>query len=320
MSLAGFLKVWASEFGFLPEREVPLAPYTSIGVGGPAEMVFKAEDVDSLVKAIQLALEHGIPYTLLGGGSNVLVPDEGIGGLVILNRCKGWHMNGGDIYAEAGMPFAGLARGAIQAGLAGLEWGVSIPGTVGGAVVGNAGAYGGDTASVLKSADLLTPDGHRETWPVAKLEYGYRTSRIKEALARGDRWVVLTATFHGKQSNRDELCRLADGYLNHRRETQPKEPSIGSTFRNPPGDYAGRLLDAAGMKGYRIGGAQVSTRHANFIVNLGDATASDVLALMEEMQHRVQEMFGVALEPEILVLNQRISESADGQIKSGVGR
>ncbi len=156
-----FLAAWAEEFGRPPEQEVPLAPYTSIGIGGPAELLFKAGDVDSLVTAIRLATAHGVPYTLLGGGSNVLIPDDGIRGLVILNRCKAWSVDGEEIRAEAGAPFAGLARWTIRAGLAGLEWAVSIPGTVGGAVVGNAGAYGGDIASVLRSVELLTPDGRR---------------------------------------------------------------------------------------------------------------------------------------------------------------
>ncbi len=305
MNLEGFLTAWSASFGAPPEKEVLLAPFTSIGIGGPAEMLFKAEDVGSLVRAVRLATDHGIPYTLLGGGSNVLIPDEGLPGLVILNRCRKWSVEGEGIHAEAGAPFAGLARRAIRAGLAGLEWAVSIPGTVGGAVVGNAGAYGGDIASVLESVELLTPDGRRETWSAEQMGYGYRTSRLKEATERGDRWIVLEATFRLKRSDRESLRKLAEGYLNHRRRTQPKEPSIGSTFRNPPGDYAGRLLDVAGLKGYRVGGAQVSPVHANFVVNVGGATASDVRAVMEEMQRRVREMFGIDLEPEILILEGR---------------
>ncbi len=305
MSLSRFLSAWEEAFGKPPERDVLLAPYTSIGIGGPAEVLFKAESTDTLVKAIRLAVEHGVPYTLIGGGSNILILDGGIQGLVILNRCKRWHIDERGVHAEGGVPFAGLARGMIQAGLSGLEWAVSIPGTVGGAVVGNAGAYGGDVASELESIEVLTPDGRLERWPAAKMKYGYRTSFLKEALAKGERWVVLEATFRTKWGTKAELQKLAEGYLKHRRATQPKEPSIGSTFRNPPGDYAGRLLDAAGMKGYRIGGAQVSPRHANFIVNLGGATAADVLALMETMRQKVLDTFGVLLEPEILVMGRQ---------------
>lgn len=192
---------------------------------------------------------------------------------------------------------AGVARVAIRAGLGGLEWAVSVPGTVGGAVVGNAGAHGGCIADSLVTAEVVLIGGERLQLTAAELQLGYRTSRFKTGELRG---VILAATFALHEDDAERLSRVAASYLDYRRRTQPTEASVGSIFRNPPGDYAGRLIEAAGLKGLRRGDAQVSPVHANFIVNLGNATASDVKGLVQEIQQRVFASFGVRLEPEIL--------------------
>lgn len=302
MSLERFGKAWEAKFGEAPKRNVPLAPYTTIGIGGPADALVEAKTADQLIEALRLARQFDLPCTILGGGSNVLIRDAGIRGLVIVNRCKRIEVDGTIVKAESGAPFAGLARKTIRLGLRGLEWGVSIPGTVGGAVVGNAGAYGGDVASVLKRAEVLSPDIKRESWIRERFSFGYRTSYLKEAWKRGEKWLVLSVEFELKKGDKESLEAKAAEYLEHRRRTQPKEPSMGSTFKNPPGDYAGRLIDRAGLKGKRAGNAQISTVHANFIVNLGGATASEVEKLMEIARNEVFRQFGIDLEPEVLIL------------------
>lgn len=286
--------------GLTVQRDVPLRDYTSFRIGGPADLLVVARTVDELASAVTLAHESGVPWWVLGGGSNVLISDAGVRGLTIVNRCRAIRIDkGGTVWAESGALLARLARETIQAGLAGLEWAVSVPGTVGGAVVGNAGAHGGCVADCLSSVELLHPSGWRGVWPAAELELGYRSSRLKTGRLAG---VVLSAEFRLIPAPVETLRRRASGYLAYRRRTQPIVASAGSIFRNPPGDYAGRLIEAAGLKGTREGGAQFSTVHANFIVNLGGATARDVLCLIERAQRAVKERFGVTLEPEILFI------------------
>ncbi|NPA90111.1 MAG: UDP-N-acetylmuramate dehydrogenase, partial [Chloroflexi bacterium] len=248
----------------------------------------------------------GVPVMFLGGGSNVLVPDEGVPGLVVLNRCRAFrvdpHPEHPRVWAEAGVSLAGLARTLIRQGLDGLTWAVSIPGTVGGAVVGNAGAHGGDMASVVERVTLLLEDGRITDVPAEDLEYGYRHSRLKAAKVAGRLFpIVLAATLRLRWGDAAALRAQADAHLAYRRRTQPSEPSVGSVFRNPPGDYAGRLIDAAGLKGYRVGDVAVSQVHANFIINLGQGTTTDALKLIRIIKERVREQFGVDLEEEIVV-------------------
>ena len=285
-----------------------LAEYTSIRVGGPADVLAIPSHLDRLGMLVRTAHDAGIPVTVLGGGSNVLIRDGGIRGLVILNRCRGYTRLEGDpprVWVESGMSLAGLARRLIQEGIGGLTWAVSIPGTVGGAVVGNAGAHGGSMADVVEQVTLLHRDGSIENVSGEQMEYGYRTSVVKRQIQEGKGFpVVLGALLRLYPGDADALREEADRYLRYRRQTQPTEPSVGSVFRNPPGDYAGRLIEAAGLKGARVGGAMVSPVHANFIINVGGAMAKDVLALMRLVQERVQEMFDVLLQPEILVLGE----------------
>ncbi len=288
--------------GLQPQRDVPLRLHTSFRIGGPADLMVVAHTADDLAHAVSAAERVGVPWWILGGGSNILVSDAGVRGLTILNRCQRIEVQAGyRIRAESGVLLAGLARKAVQAGLAGLEWAVSVPGTVGGAVVGNAGAHGGCIADRLLSADILHPSGERITYPSSELGLTYRSSRLKTGDLPG---VVLSATFQLEPEATETLRTRADTYLAYRRRTQPTEASIGSIFRNPPGDYAGRLIEAAGLKGAREGQAQVSLVHANFIVNLGDATADDVLRLIRRVQRVVRGQFGIQLQPEVLFVGE----------------
>ncbi len=287
-----------------------LADYTTLRVGGPADVLAIPTRSDRLVALVADAHRYDIPITVLGGGSNVLVLDGGIRGLVIINRCRDVRLpvdEGGEsrVWAEAGASLAGLARTLIRQGWDGLTWAVSIPGTVGGAVVGNAGAHGGCIADVLISATLLFEDGSTREVDVDDLAYAYRTSALKRAREEGHPFpVVIAATFRVHRADPDVLRARADEFLAHRRRTQPVEASAGSIFRNPEGDYAGRLVEAVGMKGARVGGAMISPVHANFIVNVDNARAADVLALIRLAQERVRATFGIDLEPEILILGE----------------
>jgi UDP-N-acetylmuramate dehydrogenase len=239
----------------------------------------------------------------LGSGSNVLVADAGVRGLVILNRARHVEIEGARVYAEAGANLSSLARSCITRGLAGLEWAVSVPGTVGGAVVGNAGAFGGDIAGSLASATILEPDGKVSEWPVERFEYRYRDSLLKRRPAE-TAWVVLAAKLALTPADPAELAGRADEFVARRRATQPPGASVGSMFKNPPGDFAGRLIEAAGLKGTQIGGAQISTVHANFFVNTAHATAADVKALIDLARGRVQGRFGVELALEIELIGE----------------
>lgn len=314
--LARFIQAAAGLGSSVAEQE-PLARHTTFRIGGPADLYAVATTVDQLARLADLAAEHGIPITVLGGGSNVLVSDAGVRGLVIANQTRNyeWRINESRIsnpsaataqlIAESGVLLAGLARTAIKAGFGGLEWAVSVPGTVGGAAIGNAGAHGSDIAHNLIEAIVAYPGLGRQTLTAEQLAFAYRSSLLKRQLAAGAAQpVMLTATFEMVPSDAAALAALADSYLARRRASQPVEPSAGSIFRNPPGDHAGRLVEAVGLKGQRIGGAQVSPRHANFIVNVENARAADVRALLDLMRQRVFEQTGIELAPEILLMGE----------------
>ena len=280
----------------------PMAHYTTLRVGGPVDLLAIALSGEALRQAVELAWAHGVPCKVLGSGSNIVVGDAGLRGLVILNRARAMHVTKTEAWAESGASLAALARRCVSRGLAGLEWASGIPGTVGGAVFGNAGAWGSDVASTLEQATILEPDGCATIWPAARLEYGYRTSILKRTAARSA--VVLEAKFAVHSGNEEALrARVAEISV-QRKARQPLGSSCGSVFRNPPGDYAGRLIEAAGQKGREIGRAQISPKHANFIVNLGGATAADVRALIDLARQEVQEQFGVTLELEVELLGE----------------
>ena len=286
----------------------PLARYTAFRIGGPAEVLVVADSAQALGQAVTLAWEHRVPYRVLGGGANVLVSDAGTCGLVIVNRARGVALptsrqqgtptEAFSVRTESGASLSTVARRCVSRGMAGLEWAVSIPGTVGGAVVGNAGAWGGDVASTLMQALVLDPAVGAEEWPAERFEYGYRTSKLKQA-DRVPKCVVLEAEFALSLGDREALEAHVAEIVARRKASQPPGASCGSVFKNPPGDYAGRLIEAAGLQGRRVGGAEISTVHANFIVNRGGATAADVKALIDLARRAVQEAFDVGLELEI---------------------
>ncbi len=283
-------------------RDEPLAKYTAARLGGPADVLVVARNISDLVLAADFAWTNDLAYRILGGGANVLVADAGFRGLVIVNRAAGIIIRAdGAVRAESGVSLSTLARRCMKRGLVGLEWAVSIPGTVGGAAINNAGAHGGDMAGCVHEVVLHRPDGD-EILTTAQMAYGYRTSALK---GRGGRF-VLTEVVLALRPGGDPaaLQAQAEAYVAHRKRTQPPGASLGSIFKNPPGDYAGRLIEAAGLKGKRIGGVQISPVHANFFVNLGEGTAADYLALIRLAQETVARQFGIMLEPEIELIGE----------------
>lgn len=291
-------------------QDVPLARYTSCRIGGPADYLLAARSAAELGETARRLWAIGIPFRILGGGSNVLVSDQGVRGVVVLNQAKRIRFtetkDGRRGWAESGAAIGNLARLAAQRGLSGMEWAASVPGTVGGAVVGNAGAHGGDVAGSLVAADILYRDGRQESTPSQRLEFGYRQSWLKRNPGQA---VVLSAAFRLAGAPPEQVrARMAE-FVAYRQRTQPPGASLGSMFRNPPGDFAGRLIEAAGLKGYRHGAAQISDRHANFFLNLGGATAQDVWALIETARSRVKARSGVDLELEI----ERVGEWEGGR-------
>lgn len=290
-------------FGDRLQENVSLAPYTSARIGGPADALIIVKSADDLAESVSRLWELDIPYVLLGGGSNVLVSDRGVRGVVVLNRAKAVRFDKGSrprVRAEAGVVIANLARRTGSHGLGGLEWAAAVPGTVGGAVYGNAGAFGGDMAGSLLHTELLTESG-RESWPVKKMEYGYRTSVLKRQSLKT---VVLSAEMHLEHSTKETVSVKISEFSSRRKATQPPGASMGSMFKNPPGDFAGRLIEAAGLKGKRIGTAEISPVHANFFINHGQTKAEDVRALVNLAQKTVAEKLGVDLELEIELIGE----------------
>lgn len=276
-------------------RGEPMSRHTSLRVGGPADYFVRVASEEDLSGAVQVAREHELPVFVLGGGTNLLVADAGIRGVVLENAWSEAAVEGDLVVASSGTPTAHVAAIAARSGLLGLEWLATVPGTVGGAVHGNAGAFGTETADVLVDATLMDLNGDVRTVSAAELGYAYRTSALQ-----GTPVIVLRARLRGIQGTRAEAVARIKEMANERARKQPlAQPNTGSIFRNPPGDHAGRLIEAAGLKGARVGDAVVSEKHANFIVNTGRATAADVWELMQRCQREVRERFGVDLVPEV---------------------
>jgi UDP-N-acetylmuramate dehydrogenase len=292
------------EAGCVLEPQVSLARYTSYRVGGTAEWFTTPRTVDHMAVGLNWADDQGIPITLLGAGSNLLVSDRGLPGLVVCSRhLRHIHFDdeAAQITAAAGEPLPNLAWKAARRGWRGLEWAVGIPGTVGGAVFMNAGAHGAATADSLVSAQGLTLTGRPVTWTPADLTFTYRTSRLQS-----QPHLVTQATFQ-LEPGHDPAAVIADtqASLQRRRVTQPYHmPSCGSVFRNPSPYTAGWLIEQSGLKGYCIGEAQVSTLHANFIVNCGGAQAMDVLRLIRHVQEQVSDRWHCILHPEVRMLGE----------------
>ncbi len=282
-------------------RDESLARYTAARLGGPADWVYVArESTEELAEVVSKAWSDDIPVRVLGGGANVLVSDKGVRGLGVVNDVTDitfgdWH-DGRNASATGGAGLTVLARKCASQGLSGLEWAASVPGTVGGAVVNNAGAHGGDMRSNLCEAVVLDRKGpHLLTQD--DLAYGYRTSSLK---ARPDRdFLVLMAIFALRPADPPEITVRMEKFIAYRKSTQPPGASLGSIFKNPPDDFAGRLIEAAGLKGYQIGGARVSPVHANFFINTGGATATDYHALIRHVQETVHRSSGVELQMEV---------------------
>jgi len=292
-----------AKFGDKVKENVILAPYTSARIGGPADVFLVADSSTELARIVKLLWKHDMPFTLLGGGSNVLVSDKGIRGVVVLNRAKGVRFNTGEqpsVTAESGVVFSNLANRCASKGLAGLEWAATVPGTIGGAVYGNAGAFGGDMAGNLISAELFTENG-KDSLTVEQFGYGYRTSVLKRGEKKG---IVLSAELALKNSTKEDVTVKIQQFSAHRKATQPPGASMGSMFKNPPGDYAGRLIESAGLKGTRIGNAEISPLHGNFFVNHENTKADDIRALIELVQTTVKKKEDVELELEIELVGE----------------
>jgi UDP-N-acetylmuramate dehydrogenase len=274
---------------------------TSWRIGGPARAFAEPGSPEELIASRREAERRGWPIFLVGGGSNILVSDDGYPGLVIryADRTHGIDARGDEAIVRAGarVSLARLAREVSLAGWRGLEWAEGIPGTIAGAAVGNAGAYGGDIAGVLDSIDVLLPDGTRESWPAERLDYGYRHSVLKGKEPTGP--VVLEVRFRVQRDDPDRLAVEVKRIAAERKAKTPTGLSCGSVFRNPPEASAGRLIEEAGCKGMRIGAAVVSEKHANYIVNQGGARALDVLELIDRVRTRVRAATGISLELEI---------------------
>jgi UDP-N-acetylmuramate dehydrogenase len=297
------IDVLYARLGDKVRENVLLAPYTSARIGGPADVLITADSADELARTIKLLWKLDLEYLILGGGSNVLVSDRGVRGVVVLNRAKAVRFHTGDepsVYAESGVVFSNLANRCAFKGLAGLEWAATVPGTIGGAVYGNAGAFGGDMTGNLIWAEMHTEDG-REKFTVEQMGYGYRTSMLKRGELDA---IVLAAELRLTNSTREDVTVKIEQFSAHRKTTQPPGASMGSMFKNPPGDYAGRLIEASGLKGTRIGNAEVSPLHGNFFVNHANTKADDILALIQLVQRKVKEEQGVDLELEIELIGE----------------
>jgi UDP-N-acetylmuramate dehydrogenase len=286
----------AEDHGIRLERDVPLAGLTTLRVGGTADRMATVASPEELIAVLRLARDATIPAGILGKGSDVVVSDAGVRGLVIRNRAGAISIDGTAVRAESGTAMAALVKRCTAAGLAGLEFGISIPGSLGGAVWANAGAHGGEMKDVVTSVEAFDVGSDaRLTLENAECAFAYRDSRFK-----ADHLVVLDATMRLTGGKPAEIAERVDGHQAQRRATQPlADQNAGSVFRNPPGDHAGRLVDEAGLKGFRIGSAQVSTLHANFIVVDRGGLARDVRAVGDHVRAVVADRFGVELTYEI---------------------
>lgn len=283
-------------------RNEPMKKHTTFRIGGPVDYYLCPHSAKEIQKVVEICREEKIPYFILGNGSNLLVSDKGYRGAVIQlwKNVSDIRVDGCLIEAKAGASLAKIAAQALEEGLTGMEFAAGIPGTLGGAVVMNAGAYGGEMKDILKEALVMDEEGKIFTLEKENLKLGYRTSIVKE---KG--YIVLAATLELKPGNREEIRKLMEDLKQRRAEKQPLDmPSAGSTFKRPEGYFAGKLIMDAGLRGFSVGGAQISEKHCGFVVNTGEASASDVLNLIREVQKRVRENSGVELETEVKFLGE----------------
>ncbi len=281
-------------------RDEPMARHTTMGVGGLADWFVSPETEAEAAALVSRLFAVGVPYFILGGGANLLVRDKGIRGVVIAtNRLSGVDISENTVTALAGTSTVAVARAAYEAGLSGLEFAAGIPGTIGGAAYMNAGAFGGDMAQIVRRVTTMDGTGRLHTYETAAMGYDYRHSRFmkqSETILKVE--MVLT------EGNREMMAARMKEYQKKRCETQPSDRSAGSTFKRPDGVPAAKLIDEAGLKGFSVGGAAVSEKHAGFIVNRGHATCDDVLAVMEEVAAHVEARYGIHLEPEVRIVGE----------------
>ncbi len=289
-----------SQFGPRLLLDEPLAKHTSARIGGPADGFIAAHTPDDLRGAARAAWGADVPLLILGGGSNVLIGDRGVRGLVVLNETKKLGITGRHITVESGYSAIQLARHCARRGLTGFEWAIGIPGTIGGAVYGNAGAHDGDVSQVVERITAITPGGEMH-FSRDELAFEYRSSILKREQRKA---VILEAVLIFAEGDPAAINAKMEEFSEYRKRTQPPGATIGSIFKNPPGEYAGRLIEAAGLKGTRSGSAGISTVHANWVVNLGEATAADVKALIDLARQKVKEQSGVELETEIELVGE----------------
>jgi UDP-N-acetylmuramate dehydrogenase len=304
------------------ERDVRLAPHSSLRVGGAADAFVLARTANDLIEGLRWGVSRGLPVRVIGGGSNLLVADAGVEGVVIRMASTQWEVVDRDglptLVAESGVTFASVARRLAKRGLGGIEWAANVPGTVGGAAVNNAGAFGGETASCLLAVEIVNDTGEVRRLDAADLAYAYRTSRLK----RGELGVVgvVRVELRLARSTPEQADGLVKTFQAQRTATQPRISSAGSVFANPPNTYSGKLIEEAGLKGARRGGAQISEQHANFIVNHGGATAADVYALMRLAQRTVFERTGIWLRPEIELVGRWSADQREAVAEPLVSR
>lgn len=283
-------------------RDEPMSRHTTFRIGGPADYFVTPKDKEEIKKIIKFCREEQVPFYVIGNGSNLLVGDRGYRGVIIqiFKKMSKIEVAGERITAQAGALLSKLAAAALDASLTGVEFASGIPGTLGGALRMNAGAYGGEMKQVVLSADVLTPEGDFITLAVDELEMGYRTSII----AKND-YVVIDAVLQLKKGDKEEIQAQMADLREKRVSKQPLEyGSAGSTFKRPEGYFAGKLIDDAGLRGFRVGDAQVSEKHCGFVINRGNATAAEVLELMRIVEERVEEKFGVRLQPEVRCIGE----------------
>ena len=284
------------------KMQEPMKKHTTFRIGGPADYYLCPHSTEELQKILQICRENKLEFFILGNGSNLLVSDKGYRGVVIQlwKNFSDIETEDNTITVKAGALLSKVAAEALEESLTGMEFASGIPGTMGGAVMMNAGAYGGEMKDIIREVTVLTREGELLTLSKEEMNFGYRTSVVKE---KG--YVVISAELQLRKGDREEIRKVMDELKERRVTKQPLDmPSAGSTFKRPEGYFAGKLIMDAGLRGFSVGGAQISEKHCGFVVNKGDATAADVLGLIGEVQKRVQEKFGVALEPEVKFLGE----------------
>lgn len=277
--------------------------YVHFRVGGPADILLIPESKEQVIKTIEICREKNIPFYVIGNGSNLLVKDGGIKGVVIkLKELKNIKVENNIIEAECGAMLKDVSNEALKNSLTGLEFACGIPGTIGGAVFMNAGAYNGEVSNVIESAEIINNENEVVTLSKEELDLGYRSSIIMK-----NNYIVLSARFKLEEGDKKDIKEIVDDLTNKRESKQPLEyPSAGSTFKRPEGYFAGKLIQDAGLKGYTIGGAAVSEKHSGFVINKNGATATDILNLIHHIQEEVKKQFNVELHPEVRIIGEDI--------------